>query len=159
MINLEAARIVAETPQRIAQFCVDLESYGAIDPKVVSVRARSNTANPSSHVRQRFGPLPMPRQVLQAMVHVTVDRHRWIEFEQTGGWLAQRLLRFRSSFDIVPLDEGSLVRRRYAIGFRSPFGSMAERMVQHWLVDALDEEMERLADRFNGTVTELDSRR
>lgn len=151
MIRLTAARIVDATPRQIIELAIDLERYRSIDRTIIAVHGPPlGPFGGTTELRRRIGRLRLPRQRFR----VTIDRWRSLRFDQTGRGLARLLLRWRVSVQLTALDEGTMIDRHDQITVRL-VGPLVEPLLQPTLANALETEMSRLADHFNGNVVEL----
>lgn len=156
MIELESIRVIEAEPDEVLDLAFDPILYQAVDEKIIRVHAdQRGLGRRLIELSQRVGPIRLPRQVLQ----VTRDQGASVTFEQVGGRRALQLLRYRAQLLVDPLEEGCLVTHRYTIGFRGPVGWLIDPLVHRHLRIALEAEMDRLVDHFDGTVIELDDRR
>ena len=150
------SRIVDASPRQVIRLCLDIEEYQRLDDKIAATYGRlPGPFGGELEVDQRIGAVRLPRQRLR----ITVKRWQSIDYEQTGRWLARQLLRWSARIEVDELDEGCLVRHRYAVAVRLPGGGLVERLLEAPLARSLEDEMDRLVGRFNDTVIEIDPRR
>jgi hypothetical protein len=151
MIRLTAARIVDATPREIIELAIDLERYRSIDQTIAAVHGPPlGPFGGTTELQRRVGRFRLPRQRFR----VTIDRWRSLRFDQTGRWLARLLLRWSASVHLTALDEGTVIDRHDEVTVRL-LGPLLEPLLRPSLADALEAEMNRLADHFNGNVVEL----
>jgi hypothetical protein len=137
----EGEAVVACTPDEAIAFVLDLEQYRKADYKIGPVRwVRPDEAGAVVCFRSRMAGLLGP--VVQQRVDIT--GHRMDVRTVKPSWM-KYLVDFEGVFECTPVDGGTRIYHREALGFRPPFRWLFEPLLRRWLARDTPAEVNRMA--------------
>ncbi|CAN5762281.1 hypothetical protein BH23ACT2_BH23ACT2_01320 [soil metagenome] len=136
--------MIRRSPEDIFDFVLDMDRYRHADPKISKVYWEEWEGDEG---RMKFGGklrhLPAPAIVVNVMRH----RYTSIDIRADESTLLGRMVRFRGTFDVEDLGNGScMVRHVERFNFRAPLKWIADPLFGAWLAADTKAEMTRLRE-------------
>lgn len=147
----EASRVIAATTQEVLEFVMDLERYKKADDKIGRVIQPIVLGDDDVGTAKYWGRMRGTPPAPDANI-VRVNRWTDLTFIGAPRQPGRLVFSFTGRFACTEVDEGCRLTHGYELDFHRPFSWLYDRLLDPWLQDELEIELDRVQAILGGDV-------